>query len=594
MTARAPIAKGNRPNAVIFSLCVLPLALSLLPLLAAQDKAPPGSPPLSSGDVQDMIFLGEERPVFIRLHVLVDGRPFRDAFEAAWQDYLKQLFRYLDRDGDGFLSPQEAERAPTPTLLLPGAASGDLGGAVNFAFNFRVLDTNGDGKVSLDELAAYYRDYGGGAFRAQFGAGAAAARNQDSILFERLDRNKDGKLTKDELAAAASLMRLDLDGDEMLTPQELLGNPTPTSTPGTPTAQSASPAEPAFFLIASDDSASELADKLLARYGRRIGKANAESLSRKEIGLDDATFDRLDVNHDGKLDADELAKFTQRFADLELIVRLGKTEPGEALLDLFAPGGVPSPLASAVRKTSDGISLYLGRTVIELVRNEGRVRLLPNDRQFYLDQFTAADAARKGFVERNEARQNRFLAPSFDVIDRSGSFKAFEKDLVEYLDLVQDRYARALACRPALLASGEGRGLFDLLDKDRDGRLSLRELRDAPQVLARLDRGDAGSTTREDIPRNYRLAFSLGQPSLNRHGGNTVVVVPHAAREPLGVGPLWFRKMDRNHDGDVSANEFLGPPEEFERLDTNKDGLISVEEAEQADARLRQQTRKSR
>lgn len=40
--------------------------------------------------------------------------------------------------------------------------------------------------------------------------------------------------------------------------------------------------------------------------------------------------------------------------------------------------------------------------------------------------------------------------------------------------------------------------------------------------------------------------------------------------------------MDRNGDGLVSPEEFLGPPELFRRLDLNSDGFISVDEAESA------------
>ena len=42
--------------------------------------------------------------------------------------------------------------------------------------------------------------------------------------------------------------------------------------------------------------------------------------------------------------------------------------------------------------------------------------------------------------------------------------------------------------------------------------------------------------------------------------------------------------MDRNRDGDVSRREWIGSKEEFDRLDLDHDGLISLEEAEKSEA----------
>jgi hypothetical protein len=44
--------------------------------------------------------------------------------------------------------------------------------------------------------------------------------------------------------------------------------------------------------------------------------------------------------------------------------------------------------------------------------------------------------------------------------------------------------------------------------------------------------------------------------------------------------PTWFRSLDRDGDGFVSRDEWQGGREEFRRIDTNKDGKISLQEAE--------------
>ena len=76
-------------------------------------------------------------------------------------------------------------------------------------------------------------------------------------------------------------------------------------------------------------------------------------------------------------------------------------------------------------------------------------------------------------------------------------------------------------------------------------------------------------------------------PSLGNQFAPRAVVVRRAGLInqpdlPERSGPLWFRKMDRNRDGDVSLREFLAPLAIFQKLDANGDGLISAAEAEQA------------
>jgi hypothetical protein len=51
--------------------------------------------------------------------------------------------------------------------------------------------------------------------------------------------------------------------------------------------------------------------------------------------------------------------------------------------------------------------------------------------------------------------------------------------------------------------------------------------------------------------------------------------------------------MDRNGDGDVSRSEFLGSKEDFDAIDTDRDGLISAEEAEAYDRKMRKASEKT-
>ena len=133
-----------------------------------------------------------------------------------------------------------------------------------------------------------------------------------------------------------------------------------------------------------------------------------------------------------------------------------------------------------------------------------------------------------------------------------------------------------------------------MIDTDGDGRLSVREMRNAVKLLAELDRDNKGFLTRTDIPRCTAAIFRMGPPSGERAFRNTVVFYAATGRRMRDQpppkparGPEWFRKMDRNGDGDVSRREFLGTDEQFKEIDTNGDGLISVEEAEAYEKKMR-------
>src|SRR5207237_2057709 len=88
------------------------------------------------------------------------------------------------------------------------------------------LDAHRDGKVTPDELTAYYRRFGLTAFQVNYTRVYGGGENPlTEALFRHLDTNKDGVLSREEVtAAAAALAKLDLDDDECVSASELVPN----------------------------------------------------------------------------------------------------------------------------------------------------------------------------------------------------------------------------------------------------------------------------------------------------------------------------------------------------------------------------------
>src|SRR5260370_39414186 len=99
--------KRAMPCVVAAAACALAVAEGRPP------AAEPAQRPLAAVDGHDFLFLGDTRPVLIRLRVRIEGKPLQQA----WDDFIDSLFRHLDRDGNGVLSEEELQRAPPPQLL---------------------------------------------------------------------------------------------------------------------------------------------------------------------------------------------------------------------------------------------------------------------------------------------------------------------------------------------------------------------------------------------------------------------------------------------------------------------------------------------
>ena len=86
--------------------------------LAAAPPQEPAPAAAESDAARHLIFLAENRPIFVRLRVTSQGRPF----EASWIDSVRTLHASLDRNGDGTLTTKEAD--PTVLTALVRLATG--------------------------------------------------------------------------------------------------------------------------------------------------------------------------------------------------------------------------------------------------------------------------------------------------------------------------------------------------------------------------------------------------------------------------------------------------------------------------------------
>lgn len=162
--------------------------------------------------------------------------------------------------------------------------------------------------------------------------------------------------------------------------------------------------------------------------------------------------------------------------------------------------------------------------------------------------------------EGGSPRRENNLAWLISMVDRNQDGKASPEEIAAWLEI------QRLLNRGQLLVSViYGGGLFESLDVNHDAGLSPRELRNAWSVLEA-----AGCTSGENVDLGKTPAVVMMVAS---HG------YPASFARPTTTDIEWFRKMDRNSDGDISRREFSGALEVFSKLDLDRDGLISPDEA---------------
>ena len=531
------------------------VALTVLLVTAAQLAADDASlaPTPIAPDVQDILVFGPTRPVLLRLRITMDGQPFRQA----WHARFDEMFALEDRDDDGQLTLDEAR-------VVARDMNGGLGTSAKNLEEFFSGET-----IGHDALASYVEQ----TFppfvlrpREVIGQGSALA------LFPLLDTNADHRLTAGELAAAeGQLLQRDFDDNRVMTRGELILDPKAIAAASDPNATEADldPDDSPVLVVDAVLTGSRLAERMLKQYDRDRNGRLATGGTGLEIKLPRSVGNRWDADGDGALTRDELEKAELWPPDMELTFAMG-----HASVRAVRSGRSPrSPEGFRARKKLlGGYDLDLGEAEFDFVRNNR------DPRQADLVQMRDYDRDNNEYLDLAEAGANNITAENFAAMDVDADGKVFKGELTSFMT----RQNAAAAARLYLVVKDKGQDLFEVLEIDTDGLLSPRELRSARNVLDMHDANFDGVLGGDEVPQ--RLDFELVRGVDERVGPETFVNYATLVSQsrPASSGPLWFRKMDRNNDGDLSPSEFVGPRTTFDRIDADGDGLVDRSEAEAA------------
>jgi Ca2+-binding EF-hand superfamily protein len=533
-----------------------------LALFVAVRAADPPAPAAPTASVREAVYFGPSGPVRIRLHVAIDGR----AADAVWSEATDALFAFRDQNGDGSLDAAERSAfvdRPRTGRDLEFFEAPSTTAPLRLSFNLK----DEKDKVTRAAFVELMRTGGRASVGLRVVAGRADSKDLSAALFKHLDQNGDGRLAPGELKAARErLAVLDVDEDEFFTTAELLGRAVGLNAGRQFVVPGTRPIEPVGetttdLLFLTADGAQAVKQLLTAR-----GTRGATSLRRTELGADAKTFAALDQDGNGALDTTELSAWLRKPADLELAISFDATggriasvpataHPAEkgGALQIALPGGRFrfEPAADVPAKEWEKVADGLTKRFLELAKESGA-------------------------VERKQLGNQVGALAFFDAADRNADAKVDAAEVAAALKAL----APLARCRVDIAFVDLGNGLFELLDRNGDGRLSPRELVESVTVLKPFAIAD-GTAGPKDLIRQFQVRTAIDPIPVG-------VLLNPSRQAPTGgatgpAPPVWFTKMDRNGDGDVSLKEFVGPLELFRKLDRDGDGLISPAEASAAE-----------
>ena len=510
---------------------------------------------------QTMIFLRSEHPVLVQLTVLLGGKELREVRSQR----VAQTFGDLDSNGDSVIG--QAERDAAPLALRK------LGVREKWAELLPRLDTHpADKNISLTELTTFAEQLFGPPVVVASRPRGIRRASQAVELFELLDENLDQVLSQSEFAALSTrLQKLDADGDESFSVVEV----EPFRNPFSPRTATAVPPEDAPWIVL--EAATEI---LLKRFDQQ---SPTQALTANELGLPEKLVASGDADHDGALNLEELRKWLPTVPPhYRLNVSLPMGTVRETTLT-WNEAAVPTPTAPRPANTrprpfpAKGIETTIAGQPLQLQVSASKASQTDNI-SFYKLKFYKSDTDKNKYLNPTEFGALGLPGATFDMVDADSNGQVFQEEMVLYLQL------ESLVDQGHVMVTYDSNelSLFSLLDLNKDNRLTPRECLQAATAWKPNDTNQDGQLARHELSGKLRLTVELVKPVLFQNvlaqQGGGMTGEPILNRETSG--PLWFRGMDRNKDGDISRREFIGNDAAFQKWESDGDGLISAKEAE--------------
>ncbi len=193
--------------------------------------------------------------------------------------------------------------------------------------------------------------------------------------------------------------------------------------------------------------------------------------------------------------------------DLTLDVTLSPEASGRATVRVGAGGVLPK--GAQVRQLADGdVELAVGQVRLDVHVETGNTS---RPRRPVASSCSGSRPPTRTRTATSKARNwtainapQSPLAGLSEVIDRDGDGKIYLKELLEFTD----RQAEAARGRLVVTTADQGRAIFGILDLDRDRRLGAREvMRTVDRVMSWDGDGD-GRVSADEIPYHFQVTIA--------------------------------------------------------------------------------------